>query len=150
MGGRIALSAVVLLVGAAGTALAVPPGPAPKVGGTNAGPPPAWIELGRTQKWLAYSSYCWKTACVDFILPTMRRDLPSLSVRRGQVTTLHFRFLPKKVTVSFVGATGAAAKTVRLAAARVTSWRPKTAGVAMISVTAAAGDASYVVRIKLR
>lgn len=141
--------AAVLAAALAASAAAAPPGPPPKVGGAPGAPPPAWIEAGGVQKWLAFSSYCWKTACVDFIPPAMRTDLPSLSVRRGQAATIRFPFLPKRVTVSPVTKNGAG-KSVRLASARLVMWRPRAGGLTMIAVEAAAGDASYLVRIKLR
>jgi hypothetical protein len=147
VGGRLAVAAFVLLGGLAGVALALPPGPPPKVAGTGVSPPPAWVEAGATQKWLAYSSYCWRTACVDFLPPTMRTDVPSLAVRRGRIATLHFRFLPKTVSVSMVKPAG---KSVKLRPARIVSWQPRANGLAMVAVTAAGGDASYLVRIKLR
>lgn len=140
---------IAVLVAVAGQALAAPPGPPPKVAGASAAPPPAWIEARAVQRWLAFSSYCWKTACVDFIPPTMRTGVPSLRVSRDQATRIHFRFLPERVTVSPVTKQGAG-KSVRLAAARVTTWRPKAAGLYTIFTDAAAGDASYLVRIKLR
>jgi hypothetical protein len=146
---RKLLIAAVLVTALAASAAAAPPRPPPKVGGAPGDPPPAWIEAGGVQKWLAFSSFCWKTTCADFIAPAMRTDVPSLSVRRGQATTIHFPFLPKRVTVSPVTKNGAG-KSVRLAAARTVMWRPKAGGLAVISVDAAPGDASYLVRIKLR
>jgi hypothetical protein len=31
------------------------------------GPPPAWVHTGDDAVWLAYSTYCWKTACADYV-----------------------------------------------------------------------------------
>ena len=139
---RRTLVITTLLVSGSGAsaAVAVPPGPPPKVGGTSVAPPPAWIEAGKVQKWLAYSSYCWTTACVDFIPPAMRTDVPSLTVRRGRAVTIHFRFLPKNVTV----------RGLVVAPGRIVTWRPRTAGLALVAADAATGDASYLVRIRLR
>jgi hypothetical protein len=146
---RTLLIALVLVTGFVASAVAAPPGPPPKVAGASGSPPPAWSEAGGVQKWLAFSSYCWKTACVDFIPPAMRTDVPSLSVRRGEAATIHFSFLPKKVAISPVRKDGAG-KSVRLASARTVMWRPNLGGLTMISVAAAPGDASYLVRITLR
>ena len=68
----------------AGSAVAAPPGKPPKPAGVPSAPPPAWIEAGTKEKWLAYSSYCWKIACVDYVSPEMRKDLPVLTIRRGE------------------------------------------------------------------
>lgn len=73
---RGALMAFALLAPLAGYALAAPPGPPPKPAGVPGAPPPAWIDSGTAEKWLAYSTYCWKVACVDYVSPEMRRDLP--------------------------------------------------------------------------
>ncbi len=106
-------------------------------------PPPAWIEVGTTQRWLAYSSYCWRTACVDMLPPAMRPDVPTVAVRRGQVARLHFGFQPRSVSVSSVGG-----PSHRLLPARTARWRPG-AGLYVISVRASAGKAGYLVRIRI-
>jgi hypothetical protein len=50
---RVALMALALLAAIAGYALAAPSGPPPKPVGAPGPPPPAWIEAGTTEKWLA-------------------------------------------------------------------------------------------------
>ena len=84
----------------AGSAVAAPPGKPPKPAGVPGAPPPAWIDAGAAEKWLAYSSYCWKNRCVDYISPEMRKDVPVLRIRRGQSVTLHLGFVPSQLSVS--------------------------------------------------
>lgn len=141
---RTGLTTLLLLAALAGYAAAAPPGPPPKVSGANAAPPPAWIEAGMTQKWLAYSSYCWKTACVDFVPPAMRKDIPVLTVKRGTPAKIHLRFAPARLSVS------QGTKTTRLAPARVATWRPGAGLATIVARPKAGGDASYVIRIRLR
>jgi len=143
---RCAVLGLAVVVGALGAApaVALPPGPPPKVAGAAVAPPPAWIEAGSTQRWLAYSSYCWKTACVDFLPPAMRPDVPVVTVRRGQAVRLHFGFAPSSVTVAPVGGGSR-----RLPPARTISWRPP-AGLLAITAKSKTGSAGYLVRIRLR
>jgi hypothetical protein len=141
---RGALIALTLLAALAGYAVAAPPGAPPKPAGVPGAPPPAWIEAGATEKWLAYSTYCWKVACVDYISPEMRKDLPVLRIRRGQPVTVHLGFVPSQLSVS------QGVRTRRLVPRRTATWRP-VAGVASIfAVRKAGGDASYAVRVKVR
>src|SRR6266849_6917428 len=63
-------------------------------------PPPAWIETSAKSAWLAYGSYCWKTACVDMIPPQSRPDLPAFGVKRGGTVRVHLGFTAKSVSVS--------------------------------------------------
>jgi hypothetical protein len=123
-----------------------PPTPPPKVTGAGATPPPAWVEVGARSRWLAYSSYCWATACVDFIPPLMRRDLPVVDARRG--TELRFRlgFRPKSVRLLLVGATPA--KTWALRASASTTWRAARAGVFVLETKGVRGSAGYVLRLR--
>ena len=141
---RGVLIAVTLLGALAGYAVAAPPGAPPKPAGVPGAPPPAWIEAGTAEKWLAYSTYCWKVACVDYISPEMRKDLPVLKIRRGQPVTVHLGFVPSELSVS------QGDRTRRLVPRRTATWRP-VAGVASIfAVRKAGGDASYAVRLKVR
>jgi hydrogenase maturation factor len=141
---RTGLATLLLLVGLAGNAAAKPPGLPPKVGGAPGAPPPAWIGAGAVHKWLAYSSYCWKIACVDFVSPSQRRDIPVLTVRRGQRVLVHLGFAPSELSVT------QGAKTTRLASAAVARWLPRS-GVAMFFARPkAGGDVSYLVRIRVR
>lgn len=141
---RAGLTTLLLLTALAGYAAAAPPGPPPKVSGANAAPPPAWVEAGVVEKWLAYSSYCWKTACVDFVPPAMRKDIPVLTIKRGRLVKIHLRFAPAELSVS------QGAKTTRLAPARVATWRPGTGLATIIARPESGGDASYLVRIRFR
>jgi hypothetical protein len=128
----------------AGSAVAAPPGKPPKPAGVPSAPPPAWIEAGTKEKWLAYSSYCWKVACVDYVSPEMRKDLPVLTVRRGQSVTVHLGFVPSQLSVS------QGDKTRPLAPRRTATWRPAAGVASIFAVRKAGGDASYAVRIKVR
>lgn len=128
-----------------GTALAWPgrPTAAPPRPAQPHGPPPAWAESPTTALWLGYSSYCWRTGCADYIPPAERPDLPRLRVKRGTTVRIHFAFAPTAVTIrSFPSK-----RLVRLRAARVTTWRPIDAGVAVVEIKAAGGSASYAVRL---
>lgn len=73
---------------------APPKSPRPKVGGLLSGPPAAWISTNRRSFWLGYSSYCWQTACVDFIAPSCRepKHTPRFVLGRGQRVTAHLAF----------------------------------------------------------
>ena len=126
---RGGLMALALLATLAGYALAAPPGAPPKPAGVPGAPPPAWIEAGTVEKWLAYSTYCWKVGCADYISPEMRKDLPVLRIRRGQTVTVHLGFVPSQLSVS------QASKTRRLVPRKTATWRPA-AGVASIFAVA--------------
>ena len=134
------LATVALGVGAAGAAPSLPP---PNVAGTTAEPPPAWFGLGGVERWFAYGSFCWTTACVDFLPPARRTDLPKLPARPGQTLAIHFTFVPKSVRVRVL-ATGNA---YPLVAARDTHWRIRGAGVVVVDVRGARGSASYLARL---
>jgi hypothetical protein len=139
----------VLVLSLAGAALcaplarALPPGPPPKQGG---GPPPAWLEKQGTDRWLAYSTYCWTTGgvgmCADFIPPQMRPDLPRIRIPRGTTARFHLGFRPTSLVLQRIGG-----RTWRLSPARAASWKAAGPGVYMLQADAAAGDASYAFRI---
>lgn len=74
----------------------------------------------------------------------MRSDVPTVTVRRGQLVRLHFSFVPSSLTVSRIGGGSR-----RLAPARTVSWRP-TAGLYAITAKAKARSAGYLVRIRVR
>jgi len=139
-GALVALAVMVL----AGSAVAAPPGKPPQPAGVPSAPPPAWIEAGATEKWLAYSSYCWKIACVDYVSPQMRKDLPVVRIRRGEPVTFHLGFVPSQLSVS------QGQKTRSLPPRKVVSWRPAAGVASIFAVRKAGGDASYAVRIKVR
>ncbi len=128
---------------AAAAALAAPGAPPPNVAGTSGEPPPAWLGAGGREQWLAYSSFCWATTCVDFLPPARRTDLPKVVARRGTRISIHLRFVPTWVRVRML-ATG---KTYGLVARRDTSWRVRGSGVVSVEVRAAKGTASYLARI---
>lgn len=111
------------------------------------GPPPAWIETHARSSWLAYSSYCWKTTCADYLPPASRSDLPRVRLTRGASVRIHFAFLPRDARVTLISAH--AGKRVELDKARIVEWKPSASGVAVIEVHAAAGSASYVARMIL-
>ena len=123
-----------------------PAAPAPRVKGA-AGPPPAWFETRTRSLWLAFSSFCWKTACADYLPPQSRTDLPVIAVRRGAMVRVHFAFAPRQVHATiFVGTT---LKHVTLRPGRIVTWRPTLTGVVSFDVRSAAGSASYVVRVRI-
>lgn len=134
------LATAALGVGAASAAPGTPP---PNVAGTTAEPPPAWFGVGGVERWFAYGSFCWTTACVDFLPPARRTDLPKLAARPGQTLAIHLRFVPKSVRVRVL-ATGNA---YPLVAAGDTRWRVRGSGVIVVEVRAARGSASYLARV---
>jgi hypothetical protein len=120
---------------------AVPPPKAPNLGA----PPPAWIEAQARSAWLAFGSYCWKTACVDMIPPSTRPGLPTFVVRRGKVVRVHLGFSAKSIAVSI------GKKSLRVtvdATKRIGSWKVTEGGILTVFARAA-GDASYVARLRV-
>jgi hypothetical protein len=145
-----------LFLGAGGAfgaaAAAAPTDPAPTAGAVS--PPPAWVETATRDRWLAFSSFCWTgtegsnppALCVDFIPPSMRDDVPRISLRRGQVVRFHLGFTPAEVSAT-VGK-----KTYRLHPRQVAAWRVRGKGGTLLLAARAesGGDASYVARIRIR
>ena len=119
-----------------------PPPKPPNAGG----PPPAWIQTRAKSAWLAYGSYCWKTACVDMIPPQSRPDLPALGVKRGGTVRVHLGFTAKSVSVSL---DKRAVRAKLEATRRIASWSATRGGVLTVFARAA-GDASYVARLRIR
>jgi hypothetical protein len=111
------------------------------------GPPPAWIETHSRSAWLAYGSYCWRTLCVDMIPPAMRKDVPTVSVKRGRLVRIHLAFTPRAAGVLVMR--GDRSSSFRLQAERVLTWRPNRAGVALVDVRAQPGSASYLFRLRV-
>ncbi len=145
---RLLIAALVCAAApAAALAWAGPPTAAPPKPATAGGPSPAWAETASRSSWLAYSGYCWKTACVDYLPPASRPDLPVVSIARGGSVRFHFGFRPTSVSVTVLGSTMTTAK---LAAAQVVTWKPRTAGVFTLALKAAPGSASYAGRIRFR
>ena len=126
----------------AGTAQATPPGPPPAAG--RGGPPPAWIEATGASHWLAFSGYCWNSACARPRSPSTRTDLPVVRIAPGRTARIHFGFAARSIGVSVLGARGNAP----LRAGRIVSWRVARKGISVISATAPGhGTVSYVVVI---
>ncbi|MDX6502978.1 MAG: hypothetical protein QOE29_103 [Gaiellaceae bacterium] len=102
---RMLVLVAVLFAVACSAVSAAPPIPPPKR--PAAGPPPAWIHTASGDRWLGYSSYCWKAAqkgvCADYIQVgctgrhRLRQPIP---VRIGEVVTVHFGFRATQVGVS--------------------------------------------------
>ena len=125
--------------------------PAPRL--TQQGPPPAWAETRSRATWMAFSSYCWsraagakrKAVCADMIPPQSRTDLPTLAAGAGQHVRFHFTFAPRSVHLTVFR--GGSFRHFVLPPRRTVSWMQSTTGVASLDVRAAAGDASYLIRI---
>lgn len=147
----VAASALVLVFGlAAGSAragaAAVPPRDPPVTKGV-AGPPAAWIETAAGRSWLAFSTFCWKTACVDYLPPRSRTDLPLVRVKSATTAVIHFAFAARQVdATTFVGTT---LKHEKLPPGRSVAWRPRWSGVVSFGVRGPAGSASYVLRVRV-
>ncbi len=112
------------------------------------GPPPAWLETSVRSTWLAYGSYCWTTVCADMIPPSMRKDIPTVSVKRGAAVRVHLAFVPLKANIVLLR--GQSIHSLRLKPKRVLVWRPQVGGLALVDVRGRPGSAGYLVRIRLR
>lgn len=131
-----------------------PSPPAPRITGVSAGPPPAWLETERGNLWLGYSSYCWGTACVDFVAPRCQnsKQTPRIRLRRGERVTAHLRFRPTELGLAQLGSHGAR-RTVRQKRLRLSShpsWVVSRSGVFSLFARAKGGDASYVACVVFR
>jgi hypothetical protein len=140
---KTAAAVLVTLALGAGSPSAAPGTPPPNVAGTTSEPPPAWFGASGVERWFAYGSYCWTTACLDFLPPARRTDLPKLVARPGQTLAIHLRFVPKSIRVRVL-ATG---RVYPLVSARDTRWRIRGSGVIVVEVRATRGSASYLARI---
>ena len=127
-------------------ATARPPDPPPKVSGTPVSPPPAWFTLRSRDRWFAFSSYCWKTACVDMIPPQMRPDVPRARARLGERLTIQLAFRPTSLEIMRIGASGVV-RAWRLPAERVTTWKIGSLDALVVAAKSPSGSASYVVRL---
>ena len=143
------------------------PGPAPNPRGSqdrrptsapphspaSPAPPPAWVHYSGGSRWLAFDSYCWSAhrhgSCADMVGPQMRRDIPTLLVRPGEVVRFHLAFTGKSIDVRL----GAAAPSVlHRRNTAVVAWRaPKRRGrrLVMLDVQAAGGSAGYLARVQV-
>ncbi|MBA2535833.1 MAG: hypothetical protein H0V20_00170 [Actinobacteria bacterium] len=134
---------VLLLALLAGAAKAKPGTPPPNVAGTTSEPPAAWFQANGRAAWFAYSSFCWTTACVDFLPPARRTDLPRASLSPGQVLSIHLGFIPRSILARNLTTKAS----YPLVALRDTAWRVRGSGIVLIEARAAKGSASYLVRI---
>ena len=128
---------------------AAPPGE-PKVAVADLeGPPAAWLETERGSVWLGFSTFCWKTACADYVAPSCaaQRHVPRIVVRRGELVTAHLAFTPRKLTLTYFldGEPTSEPPHQRLRATKEPAWRVEREGAFSLSAVAdAGGDASYV------
>jgi hypothetical protein len=115
------------------------------------GPPPAWVHTGDDAVWLAYSTYCWKTACADYVETRCgERRIPTVVVQPGETVLFHLDFNPKSVSLVLDGpenhSEGVGAAHAPLAAARTVEWKAYRDGpVTLVAIPSGSGDASYVV-----
>jgi hypothetical protein len=130
-----------------------PPGPPkPRIAGIPDGPPPAWLETERGGFWLGFSSYCWGTACVDFIAPSCRdpKHTPRIILRPGERVTAHLPFNPTELGLSLLPRTGTSRSHERkLRVSRVPTWVANQPGTYVLFARAKNGVASYVACIRL-
>jgi hypothetical protein len=109
-----------------------------------------WVETPQRSSWLGYSSYCWSrptgvAACVDFLPPRSRTDLPSVSAHAGSILRFHLRFAISKLSVAYLGDGAHSLKPSRIA-----SWLPLRSGLVTLSARSASGQkASYLFRLTL-
>lgn len=140
-----AFGAALAVAACASAGPAAPKPPPPRVIDVRNPPPPAWIETGRGDYWLAFHDFCWFTACADYKPPGERKDLPRIAVKRGETVRFHLRFTPTRIRLE-VGAL-----TFRLKPQRVASWRVRGGGIAILEVSAPLpfGRASYAARFRV-
>jgi hypothetical protein len=128
-----------------------PAGKPPRL--TGIGPPPAWVETRVRSCWLHFSSYCWKRRASRKVCVTMppvqeRADLGVLEARAGNVLRLHLAFRPREAHLTIYR--GLRFRHYRLARRQILTWRAHGSGVIALDVAAAAGSASYLIRLKTR
>jgi hypothetical protein len=101
---------------------------------------------------MAFSSYCWKRGskalCVDMQPVQKRVDLAVLRAARGQRVRLHLAFRPREAHLTVYRGLGF--RHYKLRPARVMDWRVRSFGISVLDVKAAAGTASYVIRLQMR
>lgn len=149
----LALASLAAACGDSGSTAAAPgrpKDPPPRLEGVpGSPPPPAWIETERGSRWLGFSSYCWRTACVDFIPPRCGDGrTPRILLRRGELVRFHLGFRPRELTLDFLEQDGA--RQLKLTPSRTATWRAVRGGVASLSARAGTGSASYVGCFRLR
>ena len=134
----------------AAAAVAVPPGHPPKL--ERLAPPPGYLDTQGTDRWLAYSTYCWNTGsppggiCVDYVNPDMRKDLPKITLTRGEVVRFQLEFAPTSITLQ-VGE-----QFYKLHPRQNAAWRVKGKGGVLVLFASDEehGQASYTARIRIK
>jgi len=89
-----------------------------------------------------------KAVCADMIPPQSRTDLPTLTVRRGEVVRIHLAYLPRGVHLTVFRQLRFRHYVLRTR--RLLTWRARDAGIVSIDTRAAPGEAAYLLRIRLR
>jgi hypothetical protein len=131
-----AFAAIAWAAGSAGA----PPEDPPVLKGHNDDPPPAYVVASRGSTWLAFSSYCWKSTCADFIPAVCAdRGIPKLYLRRGEVIHFHLGFLPKSKSVWISFKRGMQS----LPAARTIAWRVRHGGFFSLGARVRVGSANF-------
>jgi hypothetical protein len=101
---------------------------------------------------MAFSSYCWrrgaKALCVEMEPVQRRKDLGVLRASRGQLIRLHLAFQPREAHLTIYR--GLAFRHYKLQPRRLMTWRLRGFGVTVLDVKAAAGSASYAIRLRPR
>lgn len=143
----LAIAAVAVASGSAALAWSGRPAPPAPKPATAAGPPPSWAETAAKSVWLAYSGYCWRTTCADYLPPASRPDLPTIRLARGAYVRVHFGFRPNKLSITLLGAKPTA---TTVAPAQIITWRPSGPGVVTFSLKGSSGSASYAAKIRIR
>jgi hypothetical protein len=153
--------AVIFLTGCGGTATdqagpTSPPAsqprppitPKPTLTGFSSRPPAAWLETEAGSFWLGYSSYCWTTACVDFVAPSCgdTEHTPKITVRREELVTVHLGFEPTELALHYLSGNQIprAEDQRTLELSRSPTWRAERDGPFSLFVRGKGGDASYV------
>jgi len=139
------VTAFMAIVLALGLLVGPPASPPPEVGGMiGVAPPPAWIEYGGRSRWLAYGSYCWRTACVDMLPPQSQPDLPRFKVTPGQTLRVHLAFKPTMASVQVLRA----GRGVKLPSTgrRMLSFRARR-GILIVGASGPRGSANYIARL---
>jgi hypothetical protein len=119
----------------------------------QSGPRPAWVETQLRSRWLHFSSYCWKRRASRKVCATMppvqeRTDLGVLEARAGNVLRLHLAFRPREAHLTIYNRLRF--RHYRLPRRQILTWRAHGSGIVALDVEAAAGSASYLIRLKTR
>lgn len=121
-----------------------PTSPPPTITAVDSVPPPAWVETRSGRRWLAFSDFCWFTACIDFRQPAERNDVPVVRVESGETIRFHLGFEPESVAIQVASARYA------LKAAEVPEWRVRgRGGFATLETTGGKGRAKYLARLRV-